>query len=168
MTEFPFSSKTLRVFDTKSGYISCCWETIGHRGFGFNLELNQNMSRFCSDFFQIMADQICIWPWSSVETLVLSFCKKRPLRDYVRKWVVNSLFFNSDLIYRRSFDTSWIFQRMCVGGGQICFTKAEGQPNIFPNQTRYNLDFYWTKKESLVWKHIGLSLSHNIWFPIGW
>ena len=80
MTEFAFSSKTLRVFDTKSGYISCCWETIGHRGFGFNLELNQNMSRFCSDFFQIMADQICIWPWSSVETLVLSFCKKKTIK----------------------------------------------------------------------------------------
>ena len=82
-----------------------------------------------------MAAQICIWPcWSIVETLVLSFCKKRSLRDYVRKWVVWSLFFNSDSIYKRSFDTSWIFSACVWEEGNFVLQRERDSPIYFQTQ----------------------------------
>ena len=51
-----------------------------------------------------------------------------------------------------------------IKGGWI-IVKWEGKPHMFPNQIQYG--FLLAEKESMVWKDIGLSLSHNIWTTIG-
>ena len=85
----------------------------------------------------------------------LVFAKKRSLRDYVRKWVVWSLFFNSDSIYKRSFDTSWIFSACVWEEGNFVLQRERDSPLYIQTKP----DAKRPQKESLVWKHIGLSLS---------
>ena len=57
---------------------------------------------------------------------------------------------------RKSLNNNWL-----VKGGWIN-VEWEGNHNIFPNQASDNLNSYFLKKESFVWKYIVMSLSLNI------